>query len=315
MEKILLSVEMHRCEEGGYVRFLPRKEGAVPDEYGCADAVNILYTINEMPQGADREAHLRVLSGLQKEHGLFSEDTHHPFHCTAHCLAALELLDGKRSCPSVTEEYGDIDVDKWLASLNWETCGGSGHIGAGVFSILYLTETMTDSWQEHFLDWLDRNADPVIGFGPVGAAAAEKAPLWLHMGDWFHFLFCIHAARRRLPQPEKLVDSCIELYRRELMPESFGRGQRFLDIDWAFTLNRAVLQSGYRFEESKAILLEFAEKYVAYLTASPLDEIQWQDMHLMFGAVCALAELQLALPGELYSKKALRQVLDRRPFI
>jgi hypothetical protein len=36
---------------------------------------------------------------------------------------------------------------------------------------------------------------------------------------------------------------------------------------------------------------------------------------MLFGAVCALAELQTALPGYIESKKAMRLVLDRRPFI
>jgi hypothetical protein len=35
----------------------------------------------------------------------------------------------------------------------------------------------------------------------------------------------------------------------------------------------------------------------------------------LFGAVCALAELQRALPGEIRSERPLRLVLDRRPFI
>ncbi len=35
----------------------------------------------------------------------------------------------------------------------------------------------------------------------------------------------------------------------------------------------------------------------------------------LFGAVCCLAELQLALPGEIISSVPLKNVLDRRPFI
>ena len=38
-------------------------------------------------------------------------------------------------------------------------------------------------------------------------------------------------------------------------------------------------------------------------------------MHRLFGSICALAELQAALPGELRSDKPLKLVLDRRPFI
>ena len=42
---------------------------------------------------------------------------------------------------------------------------------------------------------------------------------------------------------------------------------------------------------------------------------EFNDLHMLFGAVCALAELQQALPGELTSAVPLRLVLDRRPFI
>ena len=41
----------------------------------------------------------------------------------------------------------------------------------------------------------------------------------------------------------------------------------------------------------------------------------FNDLHLLFGAVCCLAELQMALPGKILSSKPLRLVLDRRPFI
>ena len=39
------------------------------------------------------------------------------------------------------------------------------------------------------------------------------------------------------------------------------------------------------------------------------------DLHMLFGTVCALAELQNALPGEIVSTRPMRLVLDRRPFI
>ena len=39
------------------------------------------------------------------------------------------------------------------------------------------------------------------------------------------------------------------------------------------------------------------------------------DLHMLFGAVCAVSELQLALPGEIESTVPLKNVLDRRPFV
>ncbi|MDF3130566.1 hypothetical protein P0Y35_15265 [Kiritimatiellaeota bacterium B1221] len=39
------------------------------------------------------------------------------------------------------------------------------------------------------------------------------------------------------------------------------------------------------------------------------------DLHMLFGSLCALAELQASLPGVLTSSRPLKLVLDRRPFI
>ena len=99
------------------------------------------------------------------------------------------------------------------------------------------------------------------------------------------------------------------------MQTSFGKGQRFLDIDWAFTLNRAAMQSGHRLEEARNVLRKFTKDYVEYLEASKDDEPQWNDLHLCFGAICGLAEVQRALPGEVVSTLTLRQILEKRPFI
>lgn len=58
---------------------------------------------------------------------------------------------------------------------------------------------------------------------------------------------------------------------------------------------------------------QFAFKYPGFLDHTK-DEM-WNDLHMLFGAVCCIAELQIALPGELRSSFPLKQVLDRRPFI
>ena len=90
----------------------------------------------------------------------------------------------------------------------------------------------------------------------------------------------------------------------------------FLEIDLVFTLNRASMQSGYRREDAVLVIRHLADSYISYL--EQLDEAThdfWNDLHLLFGAVCALSEMQIALPGEIISKQPLRQILDRRPFI
>jgi len=81
-------------------------------------------------------------------------------------------------------------------------------------------------------------------------------------------------------------------------------------------LNRASRQTAHRFNEVKECLREFSKGYIEFL--SGIDEKTddgFNDLHRLFGTVCALAELQQALPGELETEKPLKLVLDRRPFI
>ena len=97
-EKISAVVRAHALEDGAYARWLwqnaagDRELGA--NEYGIADAANILYTIGEFPNGEKRAQLCAALAARQDpESGLFTERTHHPLHTTAHCVAALELFD------------------------------------------------------------------------------------------------------------------------------------------------------------------------------------------------------------------------------
>ena len=100
INRIAGTVKTHKIDDNGaYARWIwpsdeeERRLGI--NEYGCADAINILYTINELPcDYGVKEAYAQTLQNLQDEKsGLFIEETHHPIHTTAHCIAALELLD------------------------------------------------------------------------------------------------------------------------------------------------------------------------------------------------------------------------------
>ena len=88
-------VEAHKISIGNYARFTQGEQGMKSNEYGCADAANILYTIGEFPRNVEeRKIWVEVLQNMQEETtGLFREATHFPLHTTAHCISALELFD------------------------------------------------------------------------------------------------------------------------------------------------------------------------------------------------------------------------------
>ena len=106
------------------------------------------------------------------------------------------------------------------------------------------------------------------------------------------------------------------MYQNDMLSPVFGREIGFMEIDWIFAMNRASRQTAHRFDEVKTLLRDHAEKFIPWLDSlDPQTHDGMNDLHMLFGAVCAVAELQLALPGEIESTVPLKNVLDRRPFV
>lgn len=325
-EKIYATVMSHRLSgEGEYTRWLwqdkngNRKLGI--NEYGCADAANILYTIGEFPADEKtRESFVRTLRGLQNpETGLFTEETHHFIHTTAHCTAALELFEAKPAYPfKALEKYATAEgVKGLLEELDWKgSPWNMSHRGAGIYAALVLGGRVDLEWQDAYFNWLWENSDPETGFWRAGCVKSGKAPVSHSLAGTFHYLFNHEYAKRPLRYPEKVIDSCIELYENNELQQTFGRQITFLEIDWVYCITRSMRQTPHRFEDCKRVLREFAQGYIGYLEA--LDEKTnegFNDLHSLFGCTSCLAELQQALPGEIKSTKPFKLVLDRRPFI
>lgn len=291
------------------------------NEYGCADAANILYTLCEFPSDEyEREKWKRVLQNFQHENdGMFCEPTHSPLHTTAHCTASLELFEAK---PLYRFKWLEAELEKkgmdgFLNSLDWsEDSWSSSHLGAGVYASLKLAGGMTSELEERYFEWLWNEADPQTGLWRRGYATDGNAPIYYHMASTFHYLFNHEYARRRLRYPEKLIDTCLDMYYGNMLREDFGKTISFLEVDWVYCMNRAVRQCGYRREDVKSALMRFTDDFIDYLYSIDTErDTAWDDLHNLFGTLCALAELQQALYGYIFTDKPLRLVLDRRPFI
>lgn len=323
IKKIADCVERHRLSVGCYARWLwqnsKNNRNLARNEYGCADAANILYTIGRFPADpAERAEWVRNLQEMQEpETGLYHEPTHFHYHTTAHCSAALELFDAKPlyKIPSyerfTTKEglYELFEKEVLWSENPWRY----SHIGAGILPCLTNTDMVGLEWKNHYFQWLWDHNDPETGFFTYGDLS--HIPLYKHMGGAFHYIFNHEAEHRPLRYPEKIIDSCLALM-KEPDPEHFLRGCNFLEIDLVYCLTRAMRQTPHRFHEAKKALEEFAALFIAMMDGlDPLTDESFNDLHTLFGAVCCLAELQSALPGQLLTTKPLRLVLDRRPFI
>ena len=326
VDHIVATVERHRISPGNYCRWLWQNEkgdrelGSNP--YGCADAANLLYTVGHFPADPEERQHwIQTLQNFQQpETGLFYETTHHTFHTTAHCLGALELFDAKPLYPltAMHRYLPEGKIEEFLENLDWRNDPwDQSHQGAGVYAALVLAEEADLSWCNRYFGWLWDNADPNTGMWRKGEPEqASPRGILAHMAGTFHYLFNHEYAHMPLRYPDKLIDKCIEMYDVRHVSTAFGKKLGFSEVDWVYCLSRASRQTPYRREDVKDRLSKFCKEYLQYWRS-----LDWEkddepnDLHSLFGASCALAELQSALPGELLTEKPLKLVLDRRPFI
>ena len=325
IDKIYERVEAHKISDGVYSRWLWQDETGNRElgtnAYGCADAANLLYTISCFPRhDDDRAAWIDTMQAMQdKESGLFYESTHHPIHTTAHVAAALELFDASPEYrPSEMLQYLDAErFNSFMESLEWNAPWNASHQGAGLYVILNLCNEATPEWNDLYFKWLWDNTDPVSGFWRKGEVGKKgNAPLYHYMASAFHYFFNHESAHMPVRYPDRMIDSCIQMYRDNALQKTFPCQMSFTEVDITYCLSRASRQTPHRFDEVKDVLRDLASRYISYLRS-----LDWEtddgvnDLHLLFGSACALAELQSALPGELRTDKPLKLVLDRRPFI
>jgi hypothetical protein len=293
------------------------------DPYGCSDAANILYTIGRFPRDAGERAGFIAEMQAQQEAdtGLWRETTHHPIHTTAHCIAALELFDAgpRHELKGLAAQRTPDGIRQFLDGLRWqEAPWRASHQGAGVYAALTIAGEADAAFEDAYFDWLREQTDPELGMIRKGRLApvthSGVASRFPHLAGSFHYLFNFQSARRPWRHPAAFVDTCLELRREKLFP--LGRTVGFAEIDWVYCLARCLRQSGHRFAESMAALDAFATDYTTFLLGrDPLTDERLNDLHSLFGVLCALAELQQALPGTLRTERPLKLVLDRRPFI
>jgi len=332
--KIADIVASHALGGGEYARWLWQDGKGTRElgnnEYGCADAANILYTIGQFPTGQAREDMLAALLALQDPAtGLFEERTHHTIHTTAHCTAAIELFDARPLYPlTALKKYQTVEgLYGLLESLNWTgNPWPQSHQGAGIYAASVLCGEVSLAWQNAYFDWLWAHTDPKYGMSCAGTVDGGTASLSAHMCGWFHYTFNMEYARRPMRYPARVIDSNLEMYNTHTLSDNergkhapadvFGRTVGFREIDWVFCVSRAMRQTPHRFEEARAALTDFARSYIPWLESlDPQKDEGLNDLHMLFGAVCAVAELQRALPGEIVSQVPWKLVLDRRPFI
>ena len=142
--------------------------------------------------------------------------------------------------------------------------GGSRIAARGFMQRCGLTGRVDAAWQDAYFAWLRENCDARTGIGRKREADCVELPR--HLYGWFHYLFCHADAHRPFPYP-KSSSTAVWTYTKTT-GSRWGRGLEmcsFREVDWVFSLNRALRQCPHRFDEGKAALRDFAKGFTAYL--------------------------------------------------
>jgi len=316
-------VDKHNLgKPGEYTRWLTQNEAGTRDlgatPYGCANAANILYTIGALPDSfEEKQAFARVLQSFQDaQSGLFVNPGNYETHTTAFVSGALYLLGAKPLHQAEAfRQYNEKDtLFRFMDSIDWANAPWLGaHLGAGIYASMLLTGTAGDHWEDLYFEWFNANADASTGLWKRDAL--EGAPRFHYLASTFHYVFNYEHAKRALPYPQALLDTCIQAYRDGACID-FAREVGWADIDFTYLLARVQRRTGTRFMETQQILTEIADGLISQLLRMDSETSETlNDLNTLFAIVCALAVLQDALPGYIRTSAPLKLVLDVRPFL
>lgn len=318
-------VNLHKLNKNGqYSRWTMQNDDNTRDLginiYGCANAVNILYSINQLDKYIDEFSDMiSTLQNFQdKKTGLYHDTNLHQIHTTAFVSGALELLNSKSKYAveglniykTKTGLYG------LLESVDWSNNPWLGsHKTAGIYGAMVLNNAGDLHWQDWYFDWFDSHTDNNLGIWAKDCITDSNAPFFHHLASSFHYIFNYEYAKRPIPYPEKIVKTCIDAYYKGNCPQ-FGQAFGYNEIDFVYMITRCQRRCGKYFDEVQAIVKEIADKFFNNLLSTDWkNNKSLDDLHTLFAVISAVAVIQDALLGHVLTDKPLRLVIDRRPFL
>jgi hypothetical protein len=296
--------------------------GNQEDPWTSAAAVNVLYGLNILPgRNHDRQEWIDTLQSYQDESsGLFkTPHSKNDLLLTAACTAALSCFDCAPLHPPtellIHTEPGNLY--SFCRELKWcqDPERAARELGA-LFTSLVLTSQVGAEWETQYFNWIRKEVDEHTGLlRRECLAPVELDGHWTLLPYLCAYLYPLTTslyARQPQPLPWRMIDTALEImeYHRNLFFQP--KGQRHLP--WVFALTRSRFRSAHRFEEAQHALERFIPPYLDFLNDQIRSNRFNSPTHIQWD-IALLAELQIALPGSLLSRRPLRQILDHHPFL
>jgi hypothetical protein len=301
---------------GSYARLVG---GTEVELYGASDMACVLYTIGRLsPTETERREWAAVLQSFQNpDTGYLLEKsrTHTPLHNTAFALGAMQLLEVRAKHPlKFAAEYADVAA--FLGTLDWQKrVYSDSHRGAGVASVYALApELRSTAWFDAFFRTCDAAFDPANGLMGHGKPPGGDSD---QIGGTFHYHFLYEHFNRRMPFPQKRIDSVIGLQQ----PDGYWHptNHLWLTLDAIYLMTRTLRYTAYRAGDVVRVVQRCMDVLMNDFYGADGRERFARDkmgVHSLTSAISIAAEAQQFLGADrVVTDWPLHLVLDRRPFI
>ncbi|MFW9900213.1 MAG: hypothetical protein ACFFDY_02865 [Candidatus Thorarchaeota archaeon] len=302
--------------------------------YGICDIVYNLVIPNQLDHylelniNEDLQKWIEVIQSFQdpktgwiKEPG-FNFGLHFKEHSSAFATSVLKLLDSSPSYDFKISKKLDSKkkVERWLKRvpewgvLFWPGSHRGGGIGA-IFATLGKESYPHENFFDWYFDWLDRKADPNVGFWRLGWNHKIKRRLTKHeLGGSIHYYWIYEFLNHPIPCPEKVIDSTLLLQNNLGLWD--GDISYCIDLDAIFCLTRCSKKvKGYRENDIKKAILKYLNYTIPSLNDSEFLFTRYNNTHKLTGCLGAIAEIQKFYPELFDFPNSWIQTLDITPWI
>ena len=316
--------------QSGY--FSVRRNQNQPSLYGLTDMVYNLLIPNQLEeylsnnQGIEKEVWINKIKKFQnpktgwiKEPG-FNFGLHFKEHSTAFSISALNLLGAKPDydLKFIKRLNTEKRVTRWLRRVpEWGLLYWPGsHRGGGIAAIITtLNNFPHDNFFEWYFGWLDKNADPEVGFWRIGWNHKLKNRLTIQeLGGAIHYYWIYEFLDHPIPYPEKVIDSTLKLQNKLGLWD--GDVSYCIDLDAIFALTRCQRATeGYRCQDIKNAILKYLEYTIPSLNDKDFLFCRYDTSHKLTGCLGAIAEISKFYPQLFDFPKPFLETLDITPWI
>ncbi|TFG15683.1 MAG: hypothetical protein EU531_08275 [Promethearchaeota archaeon] len=243
-------------------------------------------------------------------------------HATAFAVSALKLLGASPKYRFQFSKKLDTrkKVEKWLRKVpEWGLFFWPGsHRGGGIGAIL---ATMGEDYYPHddffqwYFDWLDKKADPKVGFWRLGWNHKLKKGLTKHeLGGAIHYYWIYEFMGRPIPFPKRVIDSTLKLQNDHGLWDDDV--PYCIDLDAMFALLRCQsLVKEYRREDIDQAIIKFLDYTIPCLNDEEFLFDRYVSTHKLTGSLGAIAEIYKFIPELFDPSIKFIQSLDISPWI